>query len=131
MPLDLGETVLQLERAAQQMGRYQGDREDRLAALLQAASQVDSDTARSRTQHEQSQGRPFLAAQVETPERKKVPPKKTLTWNPDRTFPTIIPAPKKLLKENGRFVINRETRIVFQDDPVAEETAKQIQTEIR
>ena len=65
MPLDLGETALQLERAAQQMGRYQGDREDRLAALLQAASQVDSDTTRSRTQHEQSRGRPFLAAQAD------------------------------------------------------------------
>ena len=63
MPLDLGETALQLERAAQQMGRSQGDREERLAAFLQAAAQVDSDTARSRTQY--TPGRPFLAAQVE------------------------------------------------------------------
>jgi len=37
MPLDLGETALQLERAAQQMGRSQGDREERLAAFLQAS----------------------------------------------------------------------------------------------
>lgn len=66
MPLDLGETALQLEKAAQQMGNYQGDREIRLAALLQAAAQVESDTARSSTRHEQSRGRPFLAAQVET-----------------------------------------------------------------
>ncbi len=66
MPLDLGETALQLDRAAQHMGRSQGDREERLAALLRAAAQVESGTAQDRTQHEQIRGRPFLAAQVET-----------------------------------------------------------------
>ena len=63
MPLDLGETALQLERVARQMGRTRDDREERLAALLQAASQVDSDTAQTKTRYDR--GRPFLAAQVE------------------------------------------------------------------
>ena len=63
MPLDLGETALQLEMAARQMGRSQGDREERLAAFLQAVGQVDPDAAQSRTQY--TPGRPFLAAQVE------------------------------------------------------------------
>ena len=63
MPLDLGETALQLDRATQRMGRTRNDRANRLASLLQRAGQVDLDTARFKTRYDP--GRPYLAAQVE------------------------------------------------------------------
>ena len=63
MPLDLGEIALQLEQMAQTLGQSRGQREQRLTALLEAAAQVDSGTARVCT--EAALGRNYLAAVAE------------------------------------------------------------------
>lgn len=63
MPLDLGETMLQLDRAGQHLTANGQQREDRLRAFLEAANGVDTSTAVAKTRHEPN--RPFLAAQVE------------------------------------------------------------------
>jgi len=62
MPLDLGQTLLQLDRVGQDLGRSQQLREDRLRAFLDAASQVSAATAAEKTAFDPD--RPFLAAQV-------------------------------------------------------------------
>ncbi|MCI0866643.1 MAG: DNA double-strand break repair nuclease NurA [Chloroflexi bacterium] len=62
MPLDLGETMLQLDRVGQNLGRSQQLREDRLRAFLDAASEVSAATAAEKTAFDPD--RPFLAAQV-------------------------------------------------------------------
>ena len=63
MPLDLGETILQLERAARQLGGSRNDRDRRMHSLIETAEQVDSATAKSKTRFSPERG--FLAAQVE------------------------------------------------------------------
>ncbi|HJN87818.1 MAG: DNA double-strand break repair nuclease NurA [Dehalococcoidia bacterium] len=63
MPLDLGETLHQLDRVAQGLGQSREDREARLTALLEAAQGVDPAEAAEITRT--STDRPFLAAQVE------------------------------------------------------------------
>jgi hypothetical protein len=63
MPLDLGETLLQLDQVAQDLGQTREDREARLTALLEAAQGVDPAEAAEITRT--SADRPFLAAQVE------------------------------------------------------------------
>ncbi|MBM3941545.1 MAG: DNA double-strand break repair nuclease NurA [SAR202 cluster bacterium] len=62
MSLDLGQTLLQLDQAAQRLGQRKTDRQARLAALLDAASRVSpaEAVAKTRSAHE----RPFLAPQV-------------------------------------------------------------------
>ena len=62
MPLDLGETLTQLDQMAQHLGNTRTDRTGRLAAFVAAASQVSLATAKEKTRYEP--GRPFLAAQV-------------------------------------------------------------------
>ncbi len=62
MPLDLGQTVLQLDRVGQNLGWSQQLREDRLRAFLDAASQVGAATAAEKTAFDPD--RHFLAAQV-------------------------------------------------------------------
>ena len=62
MPLDLGETILQLDRLAQGLGQVRESRGARLEALLKAATQVDAATAIEKTRA--ALDRPFLAAQV-------------------------------------------------------------------
>ena len=61
MSLDLGETITQLDRLSESMGRNHNDRRTRLAQLLADASGISPEKARERTRqfHE-----PFLAAQV-------------------------------------------------------------------
>ena len=63
MPLDLGETILQLERAAHGLSGSRQDRDRRLRALIEAAGQVGPADASTRTGF--SLERRFLAAQVE------------------------------------------------------------------
>lgn len=62
MALDLGETILQLDRVAQQLGSTYSNRRARLADLLRAASQVSPETAIEKTLN--TADRPFMAAQV-------------------------------------------------------------------
>ncbi len=63
MPLDLGDISLRLEQMAQALGRTKAGRDQRLKALLDAASQVDPTTVRDRT--EAAADRPYLAAVAE------------------------------------------------------------------
>ncbi|MCH7606546.1 MAG: DNA double-strand break repair nuclease NurA, partial [Chloroflexi bacterium] len=63
MPLDLGETILQLDRISQELGSSLERREARLEAFLDAAKGVDAPTAATKTAFRRE--RPFLAAQVE------------------------------------------------------------------
>ena len=63
MPLDLGETVLQLEQAVRQLGGSREDTRQRLLALIAAAGGVRPSTAQRNTQY--SPEIPFLAAQAE------------------------------------------------------------------
>jgi hypothetical protein len=60
--LDLGETLLQLDQVARQMGQRRGDRQARLAALLEAAGRVNAAEAVEKTNAVERP--PFLAAQV-------------------------------------------------------------------
>ena len=63
MALDLGETILQLDRVAQTLGSAYSDRQSRLASLLRQAGSVTAERAIQQTQD--AQQRPFMAAQVE------------------------------------------------------------------
>ncbi len=62
MALDLGETILQLDQVAQQLGTTYSDHRRRLAGLLRAASEVSPETAIEKTRT--ATDRPFMAAQV-------------------------------------------------------------------
>ncbi len=61
MSLDLGETIVQLDRVSETLGRGQGDRQRRLEQLREAAAGVSPVEARRLTSEP---GIPFLAAQV-------------------------------------------------------------------
>lgn len=61
MALDLGETVLQLDRVTRNLGRGYLERQNRLRQLLQAAAAVAPEAAREKTDRFYD---PFLAAQV-------------------------------------------------------------------
>ena len=63
MGLDMGQTVLQLDQVTQTARRDNEAREERLTALLNAASGIDLDTAAKRTSD--TKQRPYLAAGVE------------------------------------------------------------------
>ena len=63
MALDLGKTILQLDRVAQNLGSAYSDRQSRLASLLQQAESITAQQAIQQTQG--AQQRPFMAAQVE------------------------------------------------------------------
>ena len=63
MPLDLGEITLQLEQMAQSLGQTKAGRDQRLQALLEAASQIGPTEARNST--ESALDRPYLAAVAE------------------------------------------------------------------
>ena len=62
MPLDLSETLIQLDRASRDLGRGYDHRQERLARLIADASQIPPEQARQRTRRFYE---PFLAAQVE------------------------------------------------------------------
>ena len=62
MPLDLGQTMLQLDRVSRGLVADSGQREARLTAFVDAASKVDAATAIAKTGYDPE--RPFLAAQV-------------------------------------------------------------------
>ena len=61
MALDLGETILQLDRVTRNLGQNYLDRRSRLAQLLQAAAAVTPEEAREKTERFYE---PFLAAEV-------------------------------------------------------------------
>ena len=61
MSLDLGETIIQLDRVSQNLGRSHHDRHERLTRLIAEASDVSPEVARQRTNRFYE---PFLAAQV-------------------------------------------------------------------
>ena len=63
MALDLGQTVLQLEQVAQSLRSTYSHRQTRLTALLEQAESIPADQAIRQTQN--TQQRPFMAAQVE------------------------------------------------------------------
>ncbi len=62
MALDLGETILQLDRVAQRLESVEGDRQSRQQALLKAASRIPAAQAIEKTRF--AADRPFLAGQV-------------------------------------------------------------------
>lgn len=62
MALDLGETILQLDQVALNLGSTYNNRQGRLTELLRAASQVSTETAIEKTGT--ATDRPFMAAQV-------------------------------------------------------------------
>ncbi len=72
MSLDLGKTVLQLDRGAENLQRSMNARQDGLTTLIERARRVDPQTARSMTADAAS--RPYLAAQVEEALMGSVPP---------------------------------------------------------
>ena len=72
MSLDLGKTILQLDRGALDLQRSRTARRDRLTALIEQARLVDPPTARGKTAAAAS--RPYLAAQVEEDLLGSVPP---------------------------------------------------------
>ena len=63
MALDLGETLLQLDRAARDWRPDYASRQERLARLLTAAAAIPPETAREKTRNFVD---PFLAAEVQT-----------------------------------------------------------------
>ena len=63
MPLDLGETMIQLDRVGQHLSANREQREARLRAFLEAATGVDPSTAIAKTRYDPN--RHFLVAQVE------------------------------------------------------------------
>ena len=63
MGLDMGQTVLQLDRLTQSARQDSEAREERLTALLNAAAGIDLDIAAQKTSD--TKQRPYLAAQVE------------------------------------------------------------------
>ena len=72
MSLDLGKTILQLDRGALDLQRSRTARRDRLTALIEQARLVDPPTACGKTAAAAS--RPYLAAQVEEALLGSVPP---------------------------------------------------------
>ena len=72
MPLDLGETVLQLEQAVRRLGGSREDTRQRLLALIAAAGGVSPATAQRKTRY--SPEIPFLAAQAEGQLLGAIPP---------------------------------------------------------
>ena len=62
MSLDLGETILQLDRVTRSLGRDYPDRRSQLAQLLRDAAAVPPAEARRKTERFYD---PFLAAQVD------------------------------------------------------------------
>ena len=62
MPLDLGQTMLQLDRVSRGLVADSGQREARLTAFVDAASKVDAATAIAKTGYDPE--RPFLAART-------------------------------------------------------------------
>ena len=62
MPLDLGKTMLQLDRVSRGLVADSGHKETRLTAFIEAVSKVDAATAIAKTRYDPD--RPFLAAQV-------------------------------------------------------------------
>jgi len=62
MSLDLGETILQLDRVVQRLDLARDNRQLRLQGLLEAAAQVSAPSAIEKTRF--AADRPFLAAQV-------------------------------------------------------------------
>ena len=78
MSLDLGETIVQLDRVSETLGRGFGDRSARLEELWKAASGVSPAEARRLTS---ALGIPFLAAQVtDTLLGDVAPPPPPLDW---------------------------------------------------
>ena len=78
MSLDLGETIIQLDRVSETLGRGHGQREVRLEALREAAAGVSPAEARRLTSEP---GIPFLAAQVtDTLLGNVAPPLPPLDW---------------------------------------------------
>jgi len=63
VPLDLGKTILQLDRASERFRDTYGDRQIRLAALIRQASTISPDNAQEKTGA--SGRRPYMAAQVQ------------------------------------------------------------------
>ncbi len=63
MPLDLGNTFLQLDRVSEELGRSREDRLGRLRGFIGAAQDVSRETASAKTAFDPE--RPFLAAQVQ------------------------------------------------------------------
>ncbi len=61
MSLDLGETIIQLDRVSQNLGRGHHNRQERLKRLIAEAADVSPEVARQRTNRFYE---PFLAAQV-------------------------------------------------------------------
>ena len=61
MSLDLGETIIQLDRVSQHLGRGHYNRQERLKRLIAEAADVSPEVARQRTNRFYE---PFLAAQV-------------------------------------------------------------------
>ena len=61
MSLDLGETIIQLDRVSQSLGRGHHNRQERLKRLIAEAADVSPEVARQRTNRFYE---PFLAAQV-------------------------------------------------------------------
>ena len=71
MALDLGETILQLDRVSRSLGLGYSDRRQRLLQLLDAAGGVSPETARERTRGFYE---PFLAAEVVDTLLGEIPP---------------------------------------------------------
>ncbi|MDP7587454.1 MAG: DNA double-strand break repair nuclease NurA [SAR202 cluster bacterium] len=63
MGLDMGQTVLQLDRLTQSVRGASQAREDRLTALINAAASIDPETAAEKTSD--TRQRPYLAAEVD------------------------------------------------------------------
>jgi len=61
--LDMGQTVLQLDRLTQSVRGASQAREDRLTALINAAASIDPETAAEKTSD--TRQRPYLAAEVD------------------------------------------------------------------
>ena len=72
MPLDLGETVLQLAQAVRRLGGSREDTRQRLLALIAAAGGIKPSTAQRKTQY--SPEILFLAAQAEGQLLGEIPP---------------------------------------------------------
>ena len=88
MSLDLGETILQLDRVTRNLGRDHPDRRSQLAQLLRDAAAVTPAEAQSKTERFYD---PFLAAQVTDTLLGEVspPPARPTGWPPRWTAPTL------------------------------------------
>ena len=63
MALDLGKTILQLDQSSHNLKQTYNDRQSRLAALIQQADEIETETAREMTSGAAS--RPYMAAQAD------------------------------------------------------------------